>query len=131
MLLNKKVPSHFSSKTMLQQLNLPLLWERRKQARVTNLYKVANKGLKLMLVTNLYHQIDYLDNPMFTHSKNNIARAENIESFYPRTIRDWNNLSAPVTSAQSLTRSRDFCMYGTINFRSDVLSMLAPTNTVT
>ena len=47
MLLNKKVPSHFSSKTMLQQLKLPLLWEIRKQARLTNLYKVANKGLKI------------------------------------------------------------------------------------
>ena len=45
--LTKRYHHALSVKNMLQQLKLPLLWERRKQARLTNLYKVAIKGLKI------------------------------------------------------------------------------------
>ena len=73
---------------------------------------------KLMLAINCYHLIlsrhtnaQYFQIPS---CKTSIRK----EFFCPKTIRDWNNLPAPVTAKKVLTRSRDYCLH--INFKSDV-----------
>ena len=88
--------------TMLQQLKWPTLEERRKKARLTLLYKVANGEVKIEAGNKLIPP-DRLYRHTKAHSFQILSCKTSIrkESFYPKTIRDWNNLPAPVTAAES------------------------------
>ena len=92
-----------SSKPMLQKLQWPTLEERRKEARLTLLYKVANGEVKIGAGNKLL--------PPDRLSRHNNAQSFQIpscktsirkESFHPKTVRDCNNLLAPVIAAESL-----------------------------
>ena len=92
-----------SVETMLQKLQWPTLEERRKKARLTLLYKVANRKVKFDAGNKLLPP-DRLSMHTNDHSfqipscKTSIRK----ESFYPKTIRDGNNLPAQVTAAESI-----------------------------
>ena len=92
-----------SVETMLQQLKWPTLEERRKKARLTLLYKVANGEVKIDAVNKLIPP-DRLSRHTNAHSFQipSCKTSTRKESFYPKTIGDWNNLPAPVTTAESL-----------------------------
>ena len=92
-----------SVETMLQKLQWPTLEERRKKARLTLLYKVANREVKIDADNKLLPpgRLSRHTNAHFfqiSSCKTSIRK----ESFYPTAIKDWNNLLAPVTPAQSL-----------------------------
>jgi len=80
---------------MLQRLQWPTLEERRKKARLTLLYKVANgevnidAGNKLIPPDRLFRHTN-AQSFQIQSCKTSIRK----ESFYPKTIRDWNNLPA-------------------------------------
>ena len=92
-----------SIETMLQKLQWPTLEERRKKARLTLLYKVANGEVKIDAGNKLIPP-DRLFRHTNVHSFQ-IPSCKTIirkESFYPKMIQDWNNLPAPVTTVESL-----------------------------
>lgn len=92
-----------SVETMLQQLQWPTLEERRKNARLTLLYKIANEEVKINAGDKLIPP-DRLSRHTNAHSFQipSCKTSSRKESFYPRTIRDWNTLPASVTAAESL-----------------------------
>ena len=90
---------------MLEDLKWPTLEERRRRARQVLMYtyKLAN-GLVKINTTNRLSRPSRLSRNMGPHSYqlpscNTVLRKE---SFYPRTIRDWNALSTDTTTAKSL-----------------------------
>ena len=88
-----------SIETMLQKLQWPTLEERRKKARFTLLYKGEVKidaGNKLLPPDRLSRHTN-VHSFQIPSCKTSIRK----ESFYSKTIRDWNNLPAPVTAAES------------------------------
>ena len=108
-----------SVETKLQKLQWPTLEERRKKARLILLYKVANGEVKIDAGNKLI--------PPDRLSRHTNAQSFQIpscntsirkESFYPKTIRDWNNLHAQWPPQKVLTGSRDYCLH--INLKSDV-----------
>ena len=103
----------------LQKLQWPILEERRKKARLTLLYKVANGEVENDVGNKLLPP-DRLSRHTNAQSFQISSRKTSIRkvSFYPKTIRDWNNLHAQVTQQKVLTRSRNYCLH--INFKSDV-----------
>ncbi|CAM1300700.1 Uncharacterised protein r2_g1069 [Pycnogonum litorale] len=92
-----------SVETMLQQLKWPTLEERRQKARLTLLYKISNGEVKLDAGDKLIPP-DRLSRHTNVNSFQipSCKTSTRKESFYPRTIRDWNNLPAPLTAAESL-----------------------------
>ena len=88
---------------MLQKLQWPTLEERRKKATLTLLYKVANGEVKLdagnkLLPPDRLSRHTNAQSFQIPSCKTSIRK----KSFYPNTIRDWNNLPAQVTAAESL-----------------------------
>ena len=84
-----------SPTTMLQQLNRPLLETRRKIARLTLMYKMAN-NLVLMSYRSLLVRYPYGTKAMPAHA---FVPMEKLpfklyyaSAFFPKTIQDWNNL---------------------------------------
>ena len=97
--------SRYSSvKSMLQQLQWPTLEERRNKSRLSLLYKAKNNLIALEIPsyyqqrhdeTRLHHQSSYILPYIRTSS--------HINSFYPKTINQWNALPAHAISSNSLT----------------------------
>ena len=101
--VTNRYPNTSSVETMLQQLQWPTLEERRKKARLTLLYKVANGEVKIdagnkLLPPDRLSRHTNAKSFQIPSCKTSIRK----ESFYPKTIRDWNNLPAQVTAAESL-----------------------------
>lgn len=89
--------------SMLEELKWPTLEERRQRARLVLMYKIVN-GLVKIDATDRLVQPSRLSRNMGQHSFqipscNTIIRKE---SFYPRTIRDWNALPTDTATAKSL-----------------------------
>ena len=89
--------------SMLGELKWPILEERRQRARLVLIYKIVN-GLVKIDATDRLIQPTRLSRNMGQHSFqipscNTIIRKE---SFYPRTIRDWNALPTDTDTAKSL-----------------------------
>ena len=87
----------------LEELKWPRLEERRQKARLVLMYKIVN-GLVKIDATDRLVQPSRLSRNMGQHSFqipscNTIIRKE---SFYPRTIRDWNALPTDTATAKSL-----------------------------
>ena len=98
-------PNTTGPTAMMQHLGWPLLETRRKIARLTLLYKMAN-NLVLMSYCSLLIPYPYSTQSMPLHAfvpldkhphKNYYA-----STFFPQTIRDWNSLPADVANAVSL-----------------------------
>ena len=88
---------------MIEQLKWTPLEERRKNARLTMLYKISNQEVNVAASHKLVPP-DRISRNMGINSFqipqcNTTTRKE---SFYPRTIRDWNALPSSVTSVSSL-----------------------------
>ncbi len=88
---------------MLNILNWPTLQDRRCHARLTMLYKIANGLISLDSANQLIHATRSTRRShtmAFQHiSSRTDARKY---SFYPRTVKAWNNLPHPVATAESL-----------------------------
>ena len=89
--------------SMLEELKWPILEERRQRARLVLMYKIVS-GLVKIDATDRLVQPSRLSRNMGQHSFqipscNTIIRKE---SFYPRTIRDWNALPTDSATAKSL-----------------------------
>ena len=93
-----------SVKEMMQQLKWPLLEKRRKIARLCMLYKATNKHV------DMPSHSDRLKPMKRPSLRINNSKAFNIpdtsktyvkESFYPRTIREWNVLPEEIVTAAS------------------------------
>ena len=88
---------------MIENLEWSSLENRRKNARLTMLYKIKHEKVnidardKLVPPDRISRNMN--KNSFQIPSCNTTTRKE---SFYPRTIRDWNNLPDSVTSASSL-----------------------------
>ena len=90
--------------TMLQSLNWPTLQHRRKRMHLTLLYKSINGLLALKIPnyftaistnTRVHHHQSY----HFTHIRTDAY----MNSFFPRTIREWNDLPQHVIDSNSLS----------------------------
>ena len=88
---------------MLQSLNWPTLQHHRKRMRLTLLYKSINSLLALKIPsyfipistnTRTHHHQSY----HFTHIRTDAY----MNSFFPRTIREWNDLPQQVIDSNSL-----------------------------
>ena len=97
--ITNKYHNTSSEETLLQKLQWPTLEERRKKARLTLLNKLANREVNIDAGNKLIPP-DRLSRHTNAYSfqipfcKTSIRK----ESFYPKPIRDWNNLPAPVTA---------------------------------
>jgi len=90
---------------MLQKLQWPTLEERRKKARLTLLYKVANGKVKIdagnkLLPPDRVKTLQAHQRPIFPDTIMQDQHQERV--LLSKTIRDWNNLPAQVTAAESL-----------------------------
>ena len=87
---------------MLEYLHWPTLQARRQVSRLCMLYKISNGLVKI----NSEHLKEPSRRSRHQHSKSFIVptsvRDYHKNSFYPRTIRDWNGLPESVVSATSL-----------------------------
>ena len=88
---------------MLEHLEWPTLEDRRKTARLSMMYKLHNNKVKVDVSSKL--------TPVIRPTRNNNCQAMQIpscrtsirkESFYPRTIREWNALPTTALLAPSL-----------------------------
>ena len=105
--------SHESSVTdMLDDLNWPLLTNRRKQSRLTMLYKINNNLVSISkdnlipphrLNTRYKHDLNF----QIPFAKKNIYKY----SFYPRTIKDWNALPYDIAHAPTLNSFKNSLSY--------------------
>ena len=89
--------------SMLEELKWPTLEERWQRARLVLMYKIVNGLIKIDATERLV-QLSRLSRNMGQHSFqipscNTIIKKE---SFYPRTIRDWNALPTDTATAKSL-----------------------------
>jgi hypothetical protein len=88
---------------MLHQLQWTSLEDRRRQARLMLLYKISNNLVKIDPTSKLIPP-KHLSRNMHDRSFQIPASSTTLrrESFYPRTIREWNSLPASVATAGSL-----------------------------
>lgn len=88
---------------MLHQLQWTSLEARRRQARLVLLYKISNNLVKIDPTSKLIPP-KRLSRNMHDRSFQIPASSTTLrrESFYPRTIREWNSLPANVVTAENL-----------------------------
>ena len=96
--------SHVSD--MLEELQWPTLKSRRKASRLTMLFKIVNglvkisaQSLKAPLRRSRHHHSKTFQ---LVQSRTNYRKF----SFFPRTVKDWNQLPEEVVSADSLDSFR-------------------------
>jgi hypothetical protein len=94
---------------MLHQLQWTSLEARRRQARLVLLYKISNNLVKIDPTSKLIPP-KRLSRNMHDRSFQIPASSTTLrrESFYPRTIREWNSLPANVATAESLETFKVF-----------------------
>lgn len=91
-----------SVKQMLQDLQWPSLEDRRRSARLCMLYRISN-GLAAVKSTQLKQQPHRARRTHPLTFDRIPCRADyRLNSFFPRTVRDWNALPTEVVSATSL-----------------------------
>jgi hypothetical protein len=98
-------PNTTTVSSMLQQLDWPLLSTRRKQARLTMLYKIVNNIVKIKFLNQtkpLSHSHNTRYKKQDTLTIPDSYSNQHKFSFFPNTIRDWNNLPQNVTNSTSL-----------------------------
>ena len=88
---------------MIEQLEWKPLKNRRKQARLTMMYKLTfglvNIQCENKLVPNQRHS---RNNNSLSYQVRSCRTSVRKESYYPRTIREWNTLPTSTVSAESL-----------------------------
>ena len=94
--------------TMLRSLGWPTLQYRRKRMRLSLLYKCINNLIALKIphyftlnptLSRIHHQLSY--------NFSNIRTDSYINSYFPRTIREWNALPSHVIESTSLNTFLD------------------------
>ena len=94
---------HSSVTAMLQHLQWPTLQLRRKISRLQTLYRIIHKEYPLSVPsyftsmkrsTRLYHPKRFILPNSFTNAHQN--------SFYPKTLRDWNNLPSNIIELNNI-----------------------------
>ena len=89
---------------MLTTLKWPALTDRRRHARLRHMYKTLN-GLSSVLNTKIIHappRSRRCHNQQITRVTSRNGSDYRLQSFLPRTIRDWNNLTSHIVSASNL-----------------------------
>ena len=106
---------------MLKELQWESLEQRRKKSRLCTLYKIIHQDIKMetegKLVTP-YRSSRRKNHAMNYHVPSCSTNIRN-QSFFPRTIRDWNNLHGPTASAATL---EDFKISPNININTNQMS---------
>ena len=91
--------------SMLSSLNISTLQQHRKSSRLTLFYQIINNTLPISIpscyqrthsFTRQYHQNHFI----LPHATLNTYKY----SFYPRTIKEWNNLSINVTESRDINK---------------------------
>ena len=117
--VTNRYPNTSSVETMLQKLQWPTLEERRKKARLTLLYKVANGEVKLDACNKLL-QPDRLSRHTNVHSfqipscKTTSGKSPSIQT----RLETGTTYPPKWPSQKVLTRSRNYCLH--IIFKADV-----------
>jgi len=89
---------------MLQLLQWPTLQERRYKSRLSLLYKVKNNSVALQIPS--YYRTCHNETRLHHQSSSilpYIRISAYMNSFYPRTINEWNALLSNVVTSNSLT----------------------------
>ena len=103
---------YVSHQSLYSELNLESLSDRRRKHRLILFYKIVN-GLTPSYLTELLpsqHQDTHTyptrsrSNFMHLHSRTNLYR----NSFFPQTVRDWNNLPEYIRSIPSLSSFKSY-----------------------
>ncbi|KAL8622504.1 hypothetical protein ACOMHN_034167 [Nucella lapillus] len=90
--------------TLLQDLRWDTLKNRRSSTRLQMLYKINNKLVDLNK-SNFYRQADGRTRGNRIYQKR-VNHPAHFNSFFPRTLRQWNTLPPSATSAPSLETFR-------------------------
>jgi hypothetical protein len=102
---HRRGPDTTPVSAMLEQLKWPLLSTRRQNNRLIMLFKIINGLVNINLPTYLQLNI-HQHNTRYktTHSLTipDSVTSYHKNSYFPRTVRDWNNLPSTITSAPSL-----------------------------
>ena len=106
-------PNSTGPTEMIHELGWPSLQSRRQTARLCLLYKMAN-NLVLMPTQTLLVPYPYVTKSMPPHAYTPIVlfpiKLYYSNSFYPRTIDEWNQLPTSVAAAPSLEAFKAFLM---------------------
>ena len=95
---NQRTPGTVTS--LLEELKWPSLEQRRKQTRLTNLYKILNGTLAVVILNNFrqkkrqtrnYHPLKFVN----AGCRTNIYKY----SIFPRTVKKWNELPETIIEA--------------------------------
>ena len=82
---------------MLSELNWQLLAERRRHARLVMFYKIHYWLVSICIpLTSKFHLQSTRTENMFAYSIPSSSYDYHLQSFFPRTVRDWNTLRQEV-----------------------------------
>ena len=87
--------------SLLEELKWPSLEQRRKQTRLTNLYKIVNAGTRAVEIPNYFRQKERQTRNYHPLKFINAACRTNIYkySFFPRSVKEWNELPETIIEA--------------------------------
>ena len=82
----------------LEELKWPSLEQRRKQTRLTNLYKIVNAGTRAVEIPNYFRQKERQTRNYHPLKFINAGCRTNIYkySFFPRSVKEWNELPGTI-----------------------------------
>ena len=100
--------SRYSSVTsMIEQLGLPILKQRRNEAKLIMMYKILNNSVLID------HNLEYNTNHTRGHPFKLVTLPTRInayhDSFFPSTVTLWNNLPVEVVTSSNLEHFRKSC----------------------
>ena len=93
---------HASVTTMLQHLDLPTLQQRRQHSKIIILYRITHKLATIPTATYIAPCIRNTQHYILPYARTHVFKT----SFFPSTIKIWNNLKPVITNSTTIPQLR-------------------------
>ena len=93
---------HASVTTMLQHLDLPTLQQRRQHSKIIMLYRITHKLASIPTATYIAPCIRNTQHYILPYARTHVFKT----SFFPSTIKIWNNLQPVITNSTTIPQLR-------------------------
>ena len=93
---------HASVTTMLQHLDLPTLQQRRQHSKIIMLYRITHKLASIPTATYIAPCIRNTQHYILPYTRTHVFKT----SFFPSTIKIWNNLQPVITNSTTIPQLR-------------------------
>ena len=94
---------HASVTTMLQHLDLPTLQQRRQHSKIIMLYRITHKLASIPTATYIAPSTRNTQHYILPYARTHVFKT----SFFPSTIKMWNNLQPVITNSTTMYHNLD------------------------